>query len=68
MPTGHPGLLMATPRTADLALVARAIEDIAAFCRHGDVEAALAVLRTQVPEFEHSSAGVQPSVLLAGAP
>ncbi len=33
VPTGHPGLLMAPPRTADPALVGRAIDEIAAACR-----------------------------------
>ena len=35
MPTGHPGLLMATPRTADPAIVGRALDEIAAACRAG---------------------------------
>ncbi len=33
VPTGHPGLLMAMPRTSDAALVSRAIDEIAASCR-----------------------------------
>jgi O-antigen biosynthesis protein WbqV len=51
VPTGHPGLLMATPRTTDAAIVGRAIEDISNLCRRGEVEAALMVLRRQVPEY-----------------
>jgi O-antigen biosynthesis protein WbqV len=51
VPTGHPGLLMATPRTSDAAIVGRAIDEIHALCRRGETEAALAVLRHQVPEF-----------------
>ena len=51
VPTGHPGLLMAMPRTSDAAIVGRAIDDIATSCRHGDTAAALALLRNQVPEF-----------------
>jgi O-antigen biosynthesis protein WbqV len=51
VPTGHPGLLMATPRTSDAARVAHAIDDIVAFCHRHDTAAALAVLRRQVPEF-----------------
>ncbi|MDT8267160.1 polysaccharide biosynthesis protein, partial [Roseomonas sp. DSM 102946] len=34
-PTRFPGLLVATPRTADPALVGRAIDEIAAACRAG---------------------------------
>jgi FlaA1/EpsC-like NDP-sugar epimerase len=51
VPTGHPGLLMAMPRTADAAVVGKAIDDIAALCRRGDTDAALIVLRAQIPEF-----------------
>ena len=53
VPTGHPGLLMAAPRTADAAIVGRAIDEIAALCRTGHAEAALAQLSRLVPEFEH---------------
>jgi O-antigen biosynthesis protein WbqV len=51
VPTGHPGLLMAAPRTSDAALVGRAIEEIAGMCRRGETVAAVAALRHQVPEF-----------------
>ena len=53
VPTGHPGLLMATPRTADPALVGRAIDEIAHLCRAGQAGAAMAQLAHLVPEFEH---------------
>ncbi len=56
VPTGHPGLLMATPRTADPAVVADALQEIAAACRAGAVETALAVLGRMVPEFEPDNA------------
>ena len=56
VPTGHPGLLMAAPRTSDAAIVGRAIDDIGASCRRGDVEAALAILRRHVPEFTMAEA------------
>jgi O-antigen biosynthesis protein WbqV len=52
-PTHFPGLLVATPRTADLALVSRALEEIAASARGGQVRLALAQLSRLVPEFEH---------------
>ena len=52
-PTGHPGLLMATPRTSDAAAVGDAIERIGAACRTGQSAAALALLARMVPEFGH---------------
>ena len=53
--TGHPGLLMATPRTADAAIVRRAIIDVVAACQSGQIQSALAVLSRMVPEFGHLS-------------
>ena len=50
-PTGHPGLLMAAPRTADAQIVGRAIDEIAAACRAGHERQALAQLGRLVPEF-----------------
>ena len=52
VPTGHPGLLMASPRTADPALVGRAIDEIATACRGGHARLALNLLSRMVPEFE----------------
>jgi O-antigen biosynthesis protein WbqV len=49
--TGVPGLLMAAPRTADLALVARAMDEAGAAARAGREGAALSVLAALVPEF-----------------
>ena len=56
VPTGHDGLLMATPRTADAAIVGRAIDEIAASARGGNVRLALALLGRQIPEFAHNAA------------
>jgi O-antigen biosynthesis protein WbqV len=56
-PTAFPGLLVATPRTADPALVGRAIDEIAAACRTGSPRAALAQLARLVPEFSHNAEG-----------
>ena len=58
VPTGHAGLLMAAPRTADAAIVGRAIDEIGALCRAGQREAALGQLGRLVPEFEHNPAGL----------
>jgi O-antigen biosynthesis protein WbqV len=52
--TAWPGLLMAAPRTADPAIVARAIDELAAACHTGNASLALAVLARMVPEFSHN--------------
>ena len=57
VPTGYPGLLMAAPRTADPAIVGRAIEEIAAACRGGQPRLALTLLGRLVPEFDHNADG-----------
>ena len=50
LPTGHPGLLMATPRTADADAVGAAIDAIARFCHAGDTGRAIDALAVLVPE------------------
>ena len=57
LPTDFPGLLMATPRTADPAIVGRAIDEIATACRSGQSRQALAMLGRMVPEFDHNADG-----------
>ena len=57
VPTGHAGLLMATPRAGDPAVVAGAIEKIAVACRNGQIQLALTLLGRQIPEFEHNADG-----------
>jgi O-antigen biosynthesis protein WbqV len=59
-PTAFAGLLMATPRTADPALVGRAIDEIAAACRGGHPNQALAQLSRLVPEFDHNTDAAEP--------
>jgi FlaA1/EpsC-like NDP-sugar epimerase len=61
-PTGHPGLLMAHPRTADPAIVGRAIEEIATACRGNQIRLALTLLGRLIPEFERHSDGSQVDV------
>jgi FlaA1/EpsC-like NDP-sugar epimerase len=56
-PTGHAGLLMATPRTADAGIVGGAIDAIAAACRAGQQSEAFALLNHIIPEFEQTTAG-----------
>jgi O-antigen biosynthesis protein WbqV len=58
-PIGHPGLLMAHPRTADPAIVGRAIEEIATACRGNQTRLALTLLSRLIPEFERHSDGSQ---------
>jgi O-antigen biosynthesis protein WbqV len=53
---------MATPRTADPAIVGRAIEEIATACRGGQARLALTLLGRLVPEFEHNADGAVPMV------
>ncbi len=60
VPTGHPGLLMAAPRTADPAIVGRAMDEIAAACRGGQERLALTLLGRLIPEFEHNAEGLLP--------
>lgn len=57
IPTGRPGLLIASPRTADPAIVGRALDEIAAACRGGQTRLALALLGRLVPEFGHNPDG-----------
>jgi O-antigen biosynthesis protein WbqV len=56
-PTAYPGLMVATPRTADPALVGRAIGEIASAGRAGNPRAALQQLARLVPEFAHAPDG-----------
>ncbi len=56
-PTRYPGLLMAAPRTADLAIISRALDELAGACRRGQEGQALALLSRLVPEFTHNAAG-----------
>ncbi len=50
-PTGHEGLLMATPRLVDVRLVAAALRTIETAAQAGDAAAATATLARMVPEF-----------------
>ncbi len=57
VPTGHPGLLMASPRIADIEQIRRAMAQIETEAAAGDAAAALAVLARLVPEFRHNADG-----------
>ena len=49
--TAHDGILLAAPRAADHAVLARAIDDLAAAAAAGQTERALGLLRSLVPEY-----------------
>ena len=53
-PTVFAGLLVATPRTSDAALVGRAIDEVSSAAKGGQARLALAGLARLVPEFEHA--------------
>jgi O-antigen biosynthesis protein WbqV len=57
VPTGYPGLLMASPRTADPAIVARAIDEMTNAARGNQAKLALTLLGRLIPEFEHNIDG-----------
>ena len=50
---------MAAPRTADPAIIGRAIDEIAAACRGGNERLALALVNRLVPEFSHVAAAAE---------
>jgi O-antigen biosynthesis protein WbqV len=58
VPTGYPGLLMATPRTADAHDVGQILDAIGAACRAGHPDEALSLLKRLVPEFSHNPEGL----------
>ena len=57
VPTDAAGLLMATPRTVDLTMVADVVEQMTQAARRGDRKAALHILSLLVPEFDHNREG-----------
>jgi O-antigen biosynthesis protein WbqV len=48
---------MASPRTADPAIVARAIDEMTSATRGNQVKLALTLLGRLIPEFEHNADG-----------
>ncbi|HZU91274.1 MAG TPA: nucleoside-diphosphate sugar epimerase/dehydratase [Stellaceae bacterium] len=51
LPTVHPAIRLAAPRTADYALLARRIDELEDLARAGDEQRALALLARLVPEY-----------------
>lgn len=65
VPTGHPGLLMASPRIADLTQIRAAMDLIEAEGTTGNTAAALAALSRLVPEFQHNADGTSTPLAVA---
>ncbi len=66
MPTSHPGLHLAAPRTADAELLGRSLDEMAGLIRQGEKNKALRLLQRLVPEFRGGRANDQRSAA-AGA-
>ncbi|MGQ0663070.1 MAG: polysaccharide biosynthesis protein [Pseudomonadota bacterium] len=60
-PTAVKGVLLASPRTADYALIARALDELEASARSGDEPATRAVLQRLVPEFRAAAPAGEPA-------
>jgi O-antigen biosynthesis protein WbqV len=57
VPTGAKSILLASPRTSDLKLLARAFDDIERHARAGATQEALALLKHMVPEYRPTPNG-----------
>jgi len=68
VPTGHPGLLIAAPRTTDAATVGIAIDEVAALCRAGQTPLALVRIVSLVPEFLRTAPAVPKNQLEPTSP
>ena len=51
--TGHPGLRLAAPRTANLELLGRSLDELAELCADERGEGVMRLLQHLVPEFQH---------------
>ena len=63
VPTGHPGLLIAAPRTTDAATVGTAIDEVASLCHAGQTPLALVRIVALVPEFLREAHAVPENLL-----
>ncbi|MGF1591786.1 MAG: polysaccharide biosynthesis protein [Kiloniellaceae bacterium] len=66
MPTAHPSLRLAAPRTADAELLGRSLDELEVLVQKGDGEKALRLLQRLVPEF-HGDRAAEPRNAVAGA-
>jgi hypothetical protein len=51
IPTSNPNLRLANPRTADLPLLQRALDELEDACRAGKQDLALSMIQRLVPEY-----------------
>ena len=66
MPTSHPGLMLAAPRTADAEFLRRSLDELAGVLQQGERDEALRLLQRLVPEFRAQTAADERSAV-AGA-
>lgn len=66
MPTAHPGLKLATPRTSDAELLGHSLDELAQLVQQGDSAKALRLLQRLVPEFRGAGGGERRSAVAGG--
>ncbi|MEE8189165.1 MAG: nucleoside-diphosphate sugar epimerase/dehydratase [Kiloniellales bacterium] len=57
VPTGHPGLQLASPRTVNLELLGRSLDELASLAEQGRREEVLALIQRLVPEYHRDETG-----------
>jgi len=62
VPTRCQGILLAAPRTADLALLSRAVDEIAEAAAAGRQEQVVTLLERMVPEYRRAESGTERAV------
>jgi FlaA1/EpsC-like NDP-sugar epimerase len=67
VPTGNPGLRLAAPRTADYAVLARALDELEEQARAGNAARVLDLLHRVVPEYRAEPAIAMPPAAAAGS-
>jgi FlaA1/EpsC-like NDP-sugar epimerase len=67
VPTRCQGILLAAPRTADLGLLGRAIDEIAEAAQAGRNDQVVTLLARMVPEFRHAGNGAEHPVITTAA-
>ena len=65
IPTAHPGLRQAAPRTADAELLGRSLDDLARLLAEGNQSELLALLHRLVPEYDGTAPGRRPVAVAA---
>ncbi len=65
--TSHPGLRLAAPRTVNLELLGRSLDELATLAEKGEDAAALAMLARLVPEYRAGASGGERSSTVAAS-